>query len=240
MSCITATLGPDAMNRARGLRREVEDRFVLLVDELTGDQRFARLVSGCATEPEYDAFLRNLVRTHLRSPQLFAFLYALAPPASAADLGHNLLEELGVEDGEGASHPDLLRRLAVGAGLGPDTLAALESDAEADLRRLVTGPLLYPTLGDVGLAALVEIISFEFMLSRVAATVASGLSRHHDLDDETLTWLRHHADVDAGHAEQGLDAIAAHARYYGIDDRDALAIADTALAGNPFLLRYFR
>lgn len=240
MSGITVTMGYGVAWREGGLRQEVEDRFALLVEELTADERFVRLESGAASPSEYRAFIGNLVRTHLRSPQLFAFLFALAPPASVHDLGHNLLEELGVEEDDGLSHPDLLRRLAAGAGLGPVALAEVEADAEADLRRLVTGPLLYPTLGDVGLAALVEIISFEFMLSRVAERLAAGLSRHLGLDHEALAWLHHHAEVDLGHAEQGLDAIAAHALHYGIDDEDADAIVETALAGNPFLLRYFR
>ena len=240
MSCITSDPGERAASRERGLRQEVENRFILLVEGLTDDPRFSRLVSGRASAPEYEAFVRNLVRTHLRSPQLFAFLYALAPPAAATDLGHNLLEEMGVGEDDGVSHPDLLRRLAAGAGLGPAALAEVESDAEADLRRLVTGPLLYPALREVGLAALVEIISFEFMLSRVAATLAVGLSRHLGLDDESLAWLHHHAEVDVGHAEQGLDAIVAYARHYGIDGGDTVAVVDTALAGNPFLARYFR
>lgn len=240
MSCITLTLGHGARRQAGSLRQEVEDRFVLLVAELTSDERFVRLESGAASPSEYRAFVRNLVRTHLRSPQLFAFLYAVAPPASVHDLGHNLLEELGVEEDDGVSHPDLLRRLAAGAGLDPVALAEVESEAEADLRRLVTVPLLYPTLRDVGLAALVEIISFEFMLCRVASRLAAGLSRHLGLGEEALAWLHHHAEVDVGHAEQGLDAIAAHAQHYGIDHGDAVAIVETALAGNPFLLRYFR
>jgi hypothetical protein len=224
----------------RELRQEIEDRFVVLVEGLTGDRRFRRLAAGTASPLEYEAFVTNLVRTHLRSPQLFAFLYALAPPASASDLGHNLLEEMGAEEDGGLSHPDLLRTLATGAGLSPAALAGVESDAEADLRRLVTGPLLYPTLREVGLAALVEIISFEYMLSRVAATLASGLVHRLGLTVETLAWFHHHAEVDVGHAEQGLDAIVAYASHYGIDGRDAVAIADTALAGNPFLARYFR
>ncbi len=240
MSCITVDPGERAASRERGLRQEVENRFILLVEGLTDDARFSRLISGRASPREYEDFVRNLVRTHLRSPQLFAFLYALAPPAAATDLGHNLLEEMGVGGDDGVSHPDLLRRLAAGAGLGPAALAEVESDAEADLRRLVTGPLLYPALREVGLAALVEIISFEFMLSRVAATLAGALSRHLGFDDESLAWLHHHAEVDIGHAEQGLAAIVAYARHYGIDDGDAVAIVDTALAGNPFLARYFR
>lgn len=226
--------------RDQGLRHEIEDRFALLVEGLTVDPRFRRLTSGAASPREYEDFVTNLVRTHLRSPQLFAFLFALAPPVSAADLGHNLLEEMGVEDRAGLSHPDLLRTLAAGAGLGPAALARMESDADADLRRLVSGPLLYPTLREVGLAALLEVISFEYLLSRVSAPLAAGLAGHLGLTAHTLAWLHHHSEVDIGHAEQGLDAIAAYASYYGIGEGDALAIADTALAGNPFLRRYFR
>src|SRR5207253_7555646 len=123
-------------------------------------------------EPDrYDAFVENVARAHLRSPQLLAFLYALAPPAAEADLRRNLLEELGLDEDSGRPHPALLRQLLVGAGRGC-RLATLEAQADADLRRLIVDPLLYGSLREVGLAALTEIVAFEYMLSRVAGRIA--------------------------------------------------------------------
>ncbi len=46
------------------------------------------------------------------------FLFALAPPKAAEHLKHNMLEELGIEEESGVSHPSLLRALATQAGLG--------------------------------------------------------------------------------------------------------------------------
>jgi hypothetical protein len=47
MSSITADPGERAASRARGLRQEIENQFVLLVEGLTDDPR-SRLVSGRA------------------------------------------------------------------------------------------------------------------------------------------------------------------------------------------------
>ena len=79
---------------------------------------FQDLEAGRATRERYDAFLDNVARAHLRSPQLVAFLYSIAPPAAAESVLHNLLEELGLEDKSDVAHPSLLRELIVGAGLG--------------------------------------------------------------------------------------------------------------------------
>ena len=52
------------------------------VAELVGCPEWVALESGRASRADYDRFLGNVIRTHLKSPQLIAFLYALAPPAS--------------------------------------------------------------------------------------------------------------------------------------------------------------
>ena len=219
------------------LRFEIERRFEAQVDELTDHSGFRRLESGLATTGEYDAFVANLIRTHSKSPQLVAFLYALAPPAAADDLLDNLLEELGLDE-QGVSHPALLVDLARGAGL-MDALPHLEAMAVADIRRLAAEPIMFGSLREVGLGAFVEICAFEFMLSRVASRLSQALATHRGLDVSSLTWFTLHSEVDVGHAEQGLAALEEYATHYGISDDDALAIVDLTLRRNVFVRRYF-
>lgn len=225
--------------RTRQLRDAVEAAFTRQVDSLTSSAEFRALQDGRARPEDYDAFIENLARAHLRSPQLLAFLYALAPPAAAGDLRHNLLEELGLADAQGRPHPDLLRDLLAGAGLA-HRLPQVEAAADEDLRRLVTEPLLFGTLREVGLAALTEIVAFEFMLARVAGRLARALAAHRGLPASALAWFTHHSEVDIGHAEQGLAGLEAYARYYDFTEDEALTIVELALRENVFLRRYWR
>jgi pyrroloquinoline quinone (PQQ) biosynthesis protein C len=220
------------------LRARVEALYAAQTDELTAHPSFQALEAGTADRAAYDRFLANVVRAHLRSPKIVAFLFALAPPASTDDLLHNLLEELGVEEEDGTSHPQLLRGLIEGAGLAAE-LPALERLAEGDLRNLVMEPLMYGTLKEVGLAALVEVIAFEWMLSRTASRIARALAAHRGLPPATLAWFTHHSEVDVGHAEQGLDAVREYAAYYAMDPEDAATIAEMAMRENVFVRRYF-
>jgi len=213
--------------------RELLERHVTA---FTRAPAFAELEDGKA---EYDAFIENVARTHLQSPQLVAFLYALAPPAAAPDLLENLLEETGRKGPLERPHPQLLEDLLVAAGLA-DRLPTIRAEAEDDLRRLVAEPLLYGTLRDVGLAALTEIVAFEFMLSHLAGRIAVALATHRGLPARALEWFTHHSEVDVRHAEQGLKNLATYVGYYGIGDDEALAIIETSLREDVFARRYFR
>jgi hypothetical protein len=220
------------------LRPRLEALYAAQVAELTACAEFQALESGLATRPDSDRFIANLVRAHLVSPQLVAFLFALAPPAAAVPALHNLLEELGLDEPSGIAHPRLLRDLAVGADLAGE-LPALEAGAASDLRRVITEPLLFGTLKEVGLAALCEISAFEYMLSRVAGRIARALGTHRGLSPATLAWLTHHAEVDLAHAEQGLDHLEAYIRDYGFTEDEATAIVEVTLRENVFVKRYF-
>lgn len=223
------------------LRARVEALYAAQTAELADHPEFRALEAGTASRDAYDAFLSNVVRAHLRSPKIVAFLYALSPPAATEDLLHNLLEELGISAGgaeDESSHPALLRLLCEGAGLA-ERLPALEKLAEGDLRTLVSEPLMYGTLRDVGLSALVEVIAFEWMLSRTASRLATALATHRGLGPDVLAWFTHHAEVDVGHAEQGLDAIRDYATYYAIEPEDAATIAELSMRENVFVRRYF-
>jgi hypothetical protein len=220
-------------------RDEVEARFARQVQSLVDSAEFRSLDEGLATPEQYDAFIENVARAHLRSPQLLAFLYALAPPAAAADLRHNLLEELGLADDTGRSHPELLEDLLAGAGL-THRLADVAARADEDIRRIVVDPLLYGTLREVGLAALTEIVAFEYMLARVSGRFARALASHRGLPAPALAWFTHHSEVDVAHAEQGLNDLVAYGRYYEFTADEALTIVDLALRENVFLRRYWR
>jgi pyrroloquinoline quinone (PQQ) biosynthesis protein C len=228
------------MNESRRtLRSEIQERFVQQVDALLASAGFRALQEGRATREQYDAFIENVARAHLRSPQLVAFLFSLAPPTAAPDLLDNLLEELGRGDEPSHAHPDLLKDLLVAAGLA-HRVVRLEAEAEDDIRRVVMEPLLYGTLRDVGLAALTEIVAFEFMLSRVSGRIARALATHRGLPAAALAWFTHHSEVDVRHAEQGLEHLEAYVRYYGIQADEALTIVEMTLRENVFTRRYFR
>src|SRR5262245_7243674 len=164
----------------RTFRAEIERLFDQQVASFTGSAEFQALERGSVTGEQYDAFIESVARAHLRSPQLLAFLFALAPPAAVDDLRHNLLEELGLDEDGGRPHPELLKDLLAGAALG-HRLPAIEAQANDDLRRAVTEPLLHGTLRDVGLAALTEIVAFEHMLSRVSGRLGRALAEHRGL-----------------------------------------------------------
>jgi pyrroloquinoline quinone (PQQ) biosynthesis protein C len=219
------------------LRQEIESLYERHVAQFSDHEGFRSLEEGRTSEEDQDRFLSNVVRTHLKSPQIIAFLYSLAPPASADSLLHNMLEELGIDDSEGVSHPSLLRQLAEGAGLAP-MLPELERLAEWDLRRITVDPLLYETLSEFGFAALCEVTAFEFMLSRLSSRIAGAFSQHRGLDDKTLLWFTHHSEVDIGHAEQGLDNLVHYAHYYDFDGAHTLTIVEMVMRENVFIKRY--
>ncbi len=220
------------------VRALVEAVFIEQVEEFTTCGRFRRLESGEASPEDYHRFVANLVRTHSRSPQLIAFLYSLAPPDAAADFLHNLLEELGVEEESGEAHPGMLQDLAAAVGLSP-VLAVLERLAAEDLRDIVSAPLMYGTLKEVGLAAMCEIVAFEFMLSRCSSRIERALVTHQGLPPDALRWFRHHSEVDIAHAEQGLEHIDTYVRYYGLTHDEARGIVEVTLRENVFVTRYF-
>ncbi|MEB3223347.1 MAG: iron-containing redox enzyme family protein [Candidatus Sericytochromatia bacterium] len=220
------------------LRAAIEARYAASTAELVALAEFQRLERGEVGHEAYDLFLANVIRAHLKSPKILAFLYSASAPKASADLLHNMLEELGVEEEDGTSHPELLRRLAHGAGLG-EALPGLEQLADDDLKAIVVEPLMYGTLRDVALAVLIETIAYEWMLSRTSGRIAAFLQVHRGLDAATLAWFSHHSEVDVRHAEEGLDAIARTVDYYAIPTEDAETILELTMRENVFIKRYF-
>ena len=213
------------------MRESIESLFAAQVADLVASEEFRALERGTAALADYDRFLADVVRTHLKATEYVAFLCALAPPAASESRLQNLLEEI--------HHPGLLRQLAVGAGLGA-RLPELEARAADDIRRLVVEPVLYRTLGEVGLAAFCEVVAFEYMLARLAGRISAFLASHRGLGPAALRWWTEHADVDVQHAAEGLEDLETYARYYGLTGQDGLAIVELTLRENVFLRRYFR
>lgn len=220
-----------------GLRDRIAARYDAAIAEFAAHPEVAALLKGEAASGAALAFVRRVCRTHMKSPRIVAFLYAVADPGSVEDWKHNLLEELGLEEEEGIAHPDMLDALLNGAGLGGER-AALQAQAEEDLRQILAEPLLYGTLKEVGLAVMVEVVAFEVMLSQLASRLAAGLKENLDLGDAALVWFTHHAEADLEHAQQGLDGLARYAQHHAIAEEDADAIAEAALRENVFLKRY--
>lgn len=149
------------------MRSYVESLFIKHTEELTSCQRFQSLESGEAEVDDYNTFIGNVFKTHQNSPHFLAFIYAMVPPSSAENVCHNLLEELGLEEEGGQSHPELMMALIEGAGL-KDQVDNLRQGARTRLDELVNEPFMFGSLREVGLGALVEVVSFEYMLSRVS------------------------------------------------------------------------
>jgi hypothetical protein len=221
------------------LRARVEEEYRRQADEFAASTLFQSLEKGTASRADYDHFISGVCRSHLKSPHILAFLFAIAPPAEAEKLKNNMLEELGLMDGEGVSHPSLLHKLMEGAGFDEHKRALLVGEAEEELGLVIAQPLLFGTLRELGLSVLLETVAFEWMLSRMASPIARLLRDHRHLSAHALEWFYHHSEVDLRHAEEGLDAIIAYARLYEIDPEDAETILEVTFRENIFIKRYF-
>lgn len=218
------------------LRSYLEDAYSASVRRLREAPPYLRLKHGRALASDYDALIIRICETHLLSAQFVAFAFSLAPPEAAPGLARHLLEELGTERARGL--PALLTRLLDRAGLA-DREGAARQAGLLRLRERVMEPLFYGSLREVGLAALVEIVGFELMLSRMASEFAGFLREHRKLPDDALEWFAHHSEADLERAEQGLDAVAEYAEYYQLGIQEAMDIVDSALEENIYLKHYF-
>ena len=130
----------------------VEQKYKEHTDEFASCPEFQKIESGAASHEEYDAFIANVFRTHQNSPNFLAFLLALTAPVAFDRVKHNLLEELGIEEEDGESHPDLLLALLEGAGL-TDRMDELHGMAKETMKALIVEPMFYESLREYGLAA---------------------------------------------------------------------------------------
>lgn len=216
----------------------IETEFARQTESFAASGNFRELENGAATAKAYDDFIVNLCRTHLKSPHILAFLYAVAPPEAAENLKHNMLEELGLDEA-GLSHPALLLELATAANLDETAQSKLENLAQEELRRIVSDPIMFGTLREVGLNILLETVAFEWMLSRLANRMERFLADYRHLSSENLRWFQHHSEVDIKHAAEGLQAIADYIEYYKFERSEVEIILDVTFRENVFVKRYF-
>ena len=221
-----------------GVREHVEGVYDEQTRIFAAHPPLVAMLAGEAEREDYDRLIANIFRTHQNSPRYLALLYALSPPGSEERVAHNMLEEMGLEEEHGESHPELLLALLDGAAMS-GIRGELEDLAQEMFRQSVMAPLLFKSWRQLGLAAMAEVFSFEHMLSRLSTPIADGLSRHRGLSEEALVWFRHHSEVDIQHAEEALDTIADYADYYGFSEAEAAGLIDAVMAENVFIKRYF-
>ena len=217
----------------------IESKYSEQTENFASSRAFRALENGTVSRPRYDDFIQAVCRTHLKSPQILAFLYSAAPPAAAGNIKHNMLEELGLDEEGATAHPALLFDLAAAIGLDESEREKLESAAAEKLRQFVTEPILFGTLKEVGLSVLLETASFEWMLSRLAGRMADFLSKHRGLSHENLRWFYHHSEVDIRHAEESLQAAVDYIEFYEFHSADVEIILDVTFRENVFIKRYF-
>jgi pyrroloquinoline quinone (PQQ) biosynthesis protein C len=219
-------------------RHIIESQYAAQVKFFERSSVFQQLESGNASWGFYQQFIANLCQTHLKSPQILAFLYAVSPPEAVPQIKHNLLEEMGLDEAE-IAHPDLLYQLAAAAGFDEAAQAELTHAAQEQLRVMCTDPLLFGTIKELGLSILLEVTCFEWMLARLSGRIGKALETYCQLSAESLAWFYHHSEVDIRHAEEGLTSVTQYVDYYDIDSAELEAILDLTFRENIFIKRYF-
>jgi len=216
----------------------IEETWTRQSEEFVSSPAFRALEDGTAEPEDYDRFIANIFRTHQNSPQFFGFLLSVAAPTSRENVAHNLLEELGVEEEDGESHPDLLLALIDGAGLS-GRIDELRDAAREGLKETVCAPFALGSLRQMGLSAMAEVFAYEHMLAHRSGRIAHFLAEHRGLSGEALIWFTHHSEVDIRHAEEALETLRDYLAYYSFSTEEAKAIIDGTLAENTFIKRYF-
>lgn len=221
-----------------GIAQRVEKIYAEQSEALAKSPAFRRLEGGSGPREHYEDFLSRLFITHFQSPKVMAFLFAVAPPQGADLVQHNLMEELGLEEGE-ESHPQLLKDMLEAARFPADRLRDLEEKALARIRSMACDPLLYGTLMETGLAVLLEASAFEWMLSRLSGRMGDMVGKGLGLDRKALSWFYHHSEVDIRHAQEALQVIEAYCAYYKVGEADLDNILEITFRENVFSRQYF-
>ena len=219
------------------IRPHVEGIYKAHIEELKALPEMASILDGSASREVYDRFIANVIKTHLRSPQFLGFIFCIAPPKSLEHVKHNLMEEIGVDGHE--SHPELLKSLSDEAGLSAETLEALHTTSQDTIKAVMSDPMMFGTLKEFGFGLMVEVFSFEYMLSRISTPIATALREHRGLSAAAVEWFTHHSEVDIEHAEEAFVTLDDYITHYDMDLDDAQTIADMVSRENLFIKRYF-
>ena len=122
----------------------VEERIVGFLEgtisEALEDLRLRRLISGQMTRLELLNLFRHFIPTHLSSVQILAILFSLAPREAFELVKGNLLEEIGLEEGDKA-HPDMLIDLAQGLGFSEQEIRRLSAVVDESRRAFASAPM---------------------------------------------------------------------------------------------------
>ena len=202
------------------------------------DRRLRSLLSGGMARLELHTFFRHFIVTHLSSVQILSFLHSLAPPDAIELVRENLLEEMGLEEGERA-HPDLLLDLAQGLGFTAPETEQLMAESREARRRFSSAILPYQTLRELGLSILLETLVFESFLSRVSDAIATSLMDHYRLSADEARWFTLHGEVDIRHAEEGKRVVAEYIVFHRFAAEEVETIVRRTFERNVILARYF-
>ena len=220
----------------------VEEMIVGVLEGTTSealeDQRLRRLISGHMKREELRKFFRHFIVTHLNSVQILSFLLSLVPKDAAGLVRGNLLEEMGMEEGEKA-HPEMLIDLARGLGFSHGDILQLSAEADEVRRAFASSIVQHKTLRDLGLSILLETVTFEAFLSRVSDRVAEALTNHYQLSTDEVKWFTLHGEVDIRHAEEGKQVVRTYIADYRFSESEVERILRDTFAKNVVLNRYF-
>ena len=220
----------------------VEEMIVGAFEEATTealeDRRLRRLISGQMTREELRKFFRRFIVTHLNSVQILSLLLSLAPRDAASLVRENLLEEMGMVEGEKA-HPEMLMDLAQGLGFSAGDILLLSAEADEARRVFASTIMPHRTLRDLGLSILLETVTFEAFLSRVSDQIAEALTNHYKLSADEVNWFTLHGEVDIRHAEEGKQVVRTYLSDYRFSESEVERIVRDTFAKNVVLNRYF-
>lgn len=216
----------------------VRHRFESQIQDFQASEKFQRLEAGSWTRPEYLDFIGNVARAHMNSPRIMAFLFSVAPPKASHAVAMNMLEELGAE-GPGSGHPRYLETMLARSGLGKDVQARIRQDSSDLIHNLCCDPPLFATLRELGLSVLLEVSSFEWMLSQLSGRIGRALEAGTGLDRDALAWFFLHAEADIEHAQEALVTIAEYVEAYRFTPAELETFLDLTFRENVYLARYF-
>ena len=216
----------------------IKETMERTTSEALADKRIQALLSGEMSPEEVCVFFRSFIVTHLNSVQILSLLFSIAPREPSDLLKENLLEEMGLEEGE-KPHPEMLIDLARGLGFSQQDILRLSVEADEARRVFGSAKVPYESLRDLGLSMLLETVAFESFLSRVSDRIAESLTNHYGLSAEAVQWFTLHGEVDIRHAEEGKRTILGYISYYRFSPGELERIARKTFARNVVLNRYF-
>ena len=227
---------PDTLHNA--IENTITKTLEGTATEALADPRVLAILSGDMALEDLRDFFQNFIVTHLNSVQILSFLFAVAPRDPSDMVKGNLMEEMGLEEGE-KSHPEMLIDLARGGGFSEADVIRLNAEADEARREFGSERVPYESLRELGLSMLLETVAFELFLSRASDRIAESMTRHYGLSAETVQWFTLHGEVDVRHAEEGKRTLQGYISYYRFRPDEVEGILSKTFVRNVVLKRYF-